>query len=307
MFGEDISYSDPELLLLVKETIEQLEISEARGLADFLNYRIIQLLPNQRYDKMTIVRKAKVQYCISKINAYLDNEEKKPCLLSSYVANFHRDFTVEKLTAKEQNEFGLFVSDLISGGFETGATALTWAILYLVKYPAVIERCREEINLIVGGTDLSIEYENSLPYYVATIYDILRLSSSAPMALPHATTEDVKFRSFDIPANTMIFANLWAVNHDPKEWEKPDELYPEHFLTSESKLDKAATKKMASFSSGIRHCPGERFAFYQMFFFLGTIIRTYDMQLVKAPEDMEAKAGLTATPKSYRISLARYE
>ena len=132
---------------------------------------------------------------------------------------------------------------MIAGGFDTVATALTWAILYLVKYPGITERCREEINLLVGGNDLSIEHENSLPYYVATIYDILRVSSSSPMALPHATTQDVKFRSFDIPANTIIFANLWAVKHDPKEWEKPDELYPEHFLTNDSKLDKAATKK----------------------------------------------------------------
>ena len=233
--------------------------------------------------------------------------KKKSLVLSSYVANFHRDLTVEKLAAKEHNEFGLFVSDLIAGGFDRVATALTWAILYLVKYPAVMERCREEINSIVGGNDLSIEHDNSLPYYVATIYDILRLSSSAPMGLPHATTQDVKFRSFDIPANTMMLSNLWAVNHDPNEWEKPDELYPEHFLTSESKLDKAATKKIASFSSGIRLCPGEKFAFYEMFFFLGTVIRTYDIQLVEAPEDMEAKPGLTAKPKPYSISLARLE
>ena len=80
LFGEDISYSDPELLRLVKETIEQFEISEAGSPADFLYYRIIHMLPNQRYDKIKIARKAKVQYAISKINAYLDNEEKKPGL-----------------------------------------------------------------------------------------------------------------------------------------------------------------------------------------------------------------------------------
>ena len=75
LFGEDVSYSDPELLRLVKETIEQFELSEAGSPWDFLNYRIIHLLPNQKYDKLTKARRSKVQFAISKINECLDNEK----------------------------------------------------------------------------------------------------------------------------------------------------------------------------------------------------------------------------------------
>ena len=305
LFGEDISYSDPELRLLVKETLEQFELSESSSPADFLNYRIIHMIPNQRYNKLKRARMEKVQFAVRKINAYLDNEEKKSGILTSYFANFYRDLTVEKVTTKEIHEIGLFLSDLIAAGFNTVATTLTWAVLYLVKYPAVNERCREEINSIVGGDDLSIEHEKSLPYFVATIFDILRLSSVLPTALPHATTQDVKLKSFKIPQNTIILPNLWAVNHDPKVWKMPYDLYPEHYLKGETELDKPATKKMAAFSSGIRRCPGEKFAFYEMFFFLGTIIRTYDIKLVNPPVDMEPKRGFTAKPKPYSISLTR--
>ena len=54
-------------------------------------------------------------------------------------------------------------------------------MLYLVQYPAITKRCRHEITTFVGGKDLLIEHESLLPYYVATIYDILRLSSAAPL------------------------------------------------------------------------------------------------------------------------------
>ena len=305
LFGGDISYSDPELLWLVKSTIEVSVLSASSPLRDFLNYPIIQIFPNPTNDQLTKVRKAKIQFYIRKINEYLDNEEKIPCMLSSFLANFHRDLTVENITANEIHEMALLMSDFMGGGIEPVATALAWAILYLALYPAVNERCREEINSIVGTNNLSIEHENSLPYFVATIYDILRLSSVAPTAIPHATTEDVKLRSFDIPANTIIFPNLWAANRDPKEWKKPDELYPEHYLTDEAKLDTSATEKMAAFSAGIRRCPGEKFAFYKMFFFLGTIIRRYNIKMVEPPEDMEAQRYSFAKPKPYRISLVQ--
>ena len=305
VFGEYISYSDPELLWFLKSTIEVTDLNASSASRFFLNYRIIKMFPNQTYHKITKMSKAKIQFCVRKINAYLDNEEKRPCMLSSFLENFHRDLTVEKKTANEIHELALFLSDLMGAGTEPVATTITWAMLYLALYPAVNERCREEINSIVGTNDLSIEHENSLPYYVATIYDILRLSSGSPMALPHVTIENVKFRSFDIPANTVIFINVWAVNREPNEWIKPDELYTEHFLTDETKLDTSATKEMASFSSGIRRCTGDKFAFHKMFFFLGTIIRTYDIKLVKAPEDMEAQRHSFAKPKPFSISLVR--
>ena len=305
LFGGNISYRDPELLYLIKSTIEVSALSASSAPRDFLNYPILQIFPNKTYDQLTKTRKAKIQFFIKKINAYLDNEEKGPCMLSSFLENFHRDLTVEKITATEIHEMALLISDFMGGVIEPVAIALTWAILYLALYPAVHERCREEINSIVGTNNLSIEHENSLPYFVATIYDIFRLSSTAPVAIPHATTEDVKLRSFDIPANTIIFPNVWAACRDPNEWKKPDELYPEHYLTDEAKLDKCAIEKLVAFSAGIRRCPGEKFAFYKMFFFLGTIIRTYDIKLVEPPADMEAQRYAFAKPKPYSISLVR--
>ena len=38
--------------------------------------------------------------------------------------------------------------DLFIAGTETTATALTWAMLYMIKYPEVQEKCRDEIHQV---------------------------------------------------------------------------------------------------------------------------------------------------------------
>ena len=306
LFGEDISYTDPELIQLVKESNETFQLSEAGNPMDFLNYKIIQMLPNTWLDKLRKGRKNKLQFTKRKITIYFQNqEEMKSSLLNSYFLNFYRDLNVEHISEHETNEMALLLSDVIAAGFDTVATTLSWAMLYLVQYPAVTKRCRQEITTFLGVKDLSIEHQRFLPYYVATIYDILRLSSVGPLGVPHATIQDVTLRAFEIPQNTIILTNIWAVNHDPKEWEKPNELYPEHHLNSQGKIDPSAIKKIATFSSGVRRCPGDKFAFYELFFFLATIIKTYDIKIVKLPEDMVPSQGLTVKLKPYTIALSR--
>ena len=272
LFGEDISYTDPELIQLVKESDETFQLSEAGNPMDFLNYNIIQILPNTWLDKLRKGRKNKIQFTKRKITTYFKNqEEMKSSLLNSYFLNFYRDLNIEHISEHETNEMALLLSDVIAGGFDTVATTLSWAMLHLVQYPAVTKRCRQEITTFLGVKDLSIEHQSFLPYFVATIYDILRLSSIGPLGALHSTIQDVTLRAFEIPQNTIILTNIWAVNHDPKEWETPNDLYPEHHLNSQRRIDPSAFNKIAAFSSGVRHCPGDKFAFYEIFFFFGDL------------------------------------
>ena len=103
----------------------------------------------------------------------------------------------------------------------------------------------------------------------------------------------------------MVVTNIWAVNHNPEEWEKPNELYPEHHLDSQGKINPSALTNIATFSSGIRRCPADKFAFYELFLLLGTIIKTYDIKIVKPPEDMVPRQGVALKPKPYTIALSR--
>ena len=306
LFGDNVSYTDPELVQLVKNITEEFELLEVGNLMDFMNYQIMQMLPNTKLDQLEKIRNSRTKFSSRKITIYFQNlEEKNSSLLNSYFVNFYRDLKAEHISVREQHEMELLLGDMLTAGFESVATTLSWAMLYLVQYPAVTKRCRHEITTLVGGKDLSIEHENLLPYFVATICDIVRLASITPFGVPHATIQDATLRGFEIPQNTMILTNMWKVNHNPKEWEKPNELYPEHHLNSQGKIDPSAYINFGAFSSGVRRCPGAKFAFYQLFLLLGTIIKTYDIKIVKPPEDMLPRQGLTVKPNPYTIALSR--
>ena len=302
MFGENHSYESPELLSYIECT--QKAIENIKTHKDFLNYKILQVLPNE----LSVVEKCtKINddMILKKLKSFQTCDVKNPCLLSLYFENYHRDLREEPLTNVEILELGRTCSDMLAAGFETTTASLSWAVMYLIKYPQVLELCRKEIREVTGKDPLSVEHETSLPYFVATIHDILRLSSVAPLVL-RATPEDVQFRSFIIPKNTLILSNVYKCNHNELEWKKPNELYPEHFLDDEGKLDANAIRKLSSFSTGIRRCPGEKFAIHEIFFLLGTLIRTYKMILTQPPLDELPKDGLILTPKYYAIKLERY-
>jgi cytochrome P450 len=69
-----------------------------------------------------------------------------------------------------------------------------------------------------------------LKYTEATILDVQRLGSVAPTGAAHANFEAMKIDGFDVPARSMIIANIYAIHRDPKLWKKPLDLCPEHFL-----------------------------------------------------------------------------
>ena len=219
--------------------------------------------------------------------------------------NYHRDLRKEPLTNAEILELGRTCNDVLAGGFKTISATLSWAVLYFLKYPQVLELCRKEIREVIGEDPLSVEHETSLPYFFATIHDVLRLSSVVPQ-VARATSEDVQFRSFIIPKNTLIMSNVYKLNHNELEWKKPNELYPGNFLDDEGKLDATSVRKLSTFSTGIRRCPGDKFTTHEIFVMLGTLIRRYKMVLTQPPVDELPKDGLTLKPKYYTIKLERY-
>jgi len=46
------------------------------------------------------------------------------------------------------------ILDLLLAGSETTSTALTWATLFMIKFPHIQEKVHEEIELIVGTSRL---------------------------------------------------------------------------------------------------------------------------------------------------------
>ena len=114
--------------------------------------------------------------------------------------NEPRDFTdmmlieIERTTEESSSLYGQFgidnlkvtLFDLFLAGSETTSTTLTWAALYMVRYPEIQTRVQEELDQVVGGDRLpSIKDRPDLPYTEAVIMEIQRHANIVPMGVAH--------------------------------------------------------------------------------------------------------------------------
>jgi cytochrome P450 family 2 subfamily J len=71
-------------------------------------------------------------------------------------------------------------------GSETTSTTLTWAVLYMVREPAIQARIHAEIDRCVGeGNQVTLAHREVMPYTSATLMEVLRIGNIVPQGVPH--------------------------------------------------------------------------------------------------------------------------
>ncbi|KAJ8312160.1 LOW QUALITY PROTEIN: hypothetical protein KUTeg_009533 [Tegillarca granosa] len=156
---------------------------------------------------------------------------------------------------------------LFGAGTETTATTLEWAILYMIEYPEIQEKCREEIKekitvgnkgnftmqlqinryVIGDGRMVVLADKKELHYVNATLCEVQRIASIAPLGVLHMASEDCELAGYQIPKKSIIIAHQAAAHMDPKIWDQPDQFRPERFLDENKKFCKS--EKLIPFST----------------------------------------------------------
>uniref|UniRef100_UPI00358EBE33 cytochrome P450 2J5-like isoform X2 n=1 Tax=Myxine glutinosa TaxID=7769 RepID=UPI00358EBE33 len=157
--------------------------------------------------------------------------------------------------------------DLFMAGMDTSSATLTWALLYMVTHPDVQACVQTELDGVLGcgrgKRSPTLEDISRLHYTRATIGEVQRLGNVIPNNLPRQATQDMVFRGYFIAEGTMVLPLLTAVLRDPTQWKSPLVFNPKRFLDENGHFYKP--RAFIPFSIGCRACPGEDFAFEQMF------------------------------------------
>ena len=96
---------------------------------------------------------------------------------------------------------------------ETTSTMLTWAMLYMARYPSVQRKVQEELDRVVGTHRRpALEDRGDLPYTEATIMEIQRYANMTPLGLPHYCRSDITVGNMTIPAGSRVWG-LFAEIH----------------------------------------------------------------------------------------------
>ncbi|KAL5817320.1 hypothetical protein ACOSQ3_025698 [Xanthoceras sorbifolium] len=201
-----------------------------------------------------------------------------------------------------QNDIKAILLDMFVGGTDTTSTTLEWVMAELVKNPSKMKKAQEEVRSIVKNK-LKIDMKDmgEMNYLKCVIKETLRLHSPVPLLVPRETSTIVKLGGYDIPAKTKVFVNAWAIQRDPKLWERPEEFIPERYVNNPVDF-KGLDFQLIPFGAGRRGCPGISFGLSSVEYVLANLLYWFDWKLPggvidQEKLDMTEVYGLTVSKK----------
>jgi isoflavone 2'-hydroxylase len=167
----------------------------------------------------------------------------------------------------------------------------------LLNHPHVLRKAKAELDSQIGDENLMDEPDVSkLCYLQSIMLETLRLYPAAPLLLPHMSSDDCTVGGYNVPRNTMLLVNAWAIHRDPKVWDDATSFKPERF-----DCDEANAHKLMLFGLGRRACPGVGLAQRTVGLALGSLIQCFEWERVGEEEvDMAEGNGITM-PKAVAL------
>lgn len=124
------------------------------------------------------------------------------------------------------------------------------------------------------------------------------LHPPAQILLPRKAAQETNFMSYNIPKNTQVLVNSWAIGRDKiiGIWEDALSFKPERFLNSNFN-SKGQNYELLPFGAGRRIFPGIPLAHHMVPLVLGSLPHHFEWELCDGRKriDMTETIGATAT------------
>ncbi|NXO97535.1 CP4B1 protein, partial [Certhia brachydactyla] len=195
----------------------------------------------------------------------------------------HLDFLDILLCSKDENGAALSDEDLraevdtfMFEGHDTTASGISWLFYCLAIHPEHQQRCREEIQGILGDRD-TIEWEDlgKMTYITMCIKESLRLFPPVP-AVSRQLSKPVTFPDGrSLPAGCLVGVNIFAIHRNRDVWEDPEVYDPLRFSPENS--SPRHSHAFLPFSAGSRNCIGQQFAMNEMKVALALTLRRFKL------------------------------
>jgi cytochrome P450 len=168
----------------------------------------------------------------------------------------------KRLGISSDNEAAFLSLELIIGAADVSRMS-TWSFLEaMMMFPDVQADARAEVNKLVGPRIQAWEDFERSPYFRCMMKELWRWRPPVAVGHPHMTTRDLEYQGMRILKGSRLHLNAWAIIHDPRSHEDPDNFRPQRFLgdtttTSQSiNLADPTKRDHFAFGAGRRLCPG---------------------------------------------------
>ena len=206
------------------------------------------------------------------------------------------------------------MQEVLNAGTEASAVTTQWAMSELILNPHLIKQAQEELDAVVGVDRLVQDLDiPKLPYLRAIVKETFRLHPPAPFSVPRESTQPSQVMGYNLPAQTMLFLNLFAIHRDPDVYENPDMFDPDRFM-KHPEVDHTAMYdyyQLMPFGAGRRMCPGYQLGDMIVHLMVANLLHSFDWALPKGENvesfDMSEVMSLVVSRKNplYLVAEAR--
>uniref|UniRef100_A0A8C9LXX4 Cytochrome P450 n=1 Tax=Piliocolobus tephrosceles TaxID=591936 RepID=A0A8C9LXX4_9PRIM len=188
IFQNRFDYSDQKFQTLMKYFNENFEIMNSPWIQLYNAFPFLRVLPgshnvifkNYALQRSFILEKVKEHQESLDINNPQDFIDYFLIKMEKERPNKHSEFTMDNLIAT--------IWDLLTAGTETTSTTMRYGLLLLLKHP--------EISGMITDDGPCTQDRSRLPYMDAVVHEIQRYINLAPTSIPHAVTQDIRFREY---------------------------------------------------------------------------------------------------------------
>jgi cytochrome P450 len=184
--------------------------------------------------------------------------------------------TGERLTAAEMVDQ---VAIFFLAGHETSASAMSWTLYLLARYPEWQARVAEEVAGLPkcpGPGDMS-----RLGVIRDVFREALRLYPPVPMMV-RETTRAEAFRDRAVPKGAQVVISPWHLHRHMRLWDNPDGFEPGRWQTENGRM--CQRQAFIPFSAGARVCPGAGFAMVEGPLLLALLLRRFRFETVEGAD-----------------------
>ena len=168
---------------------------------------------------------------------------------------------------------------LFLAGHETTANALTWTFYLLSQNPEKEAKLHKELRQVLQNERIpTVEDLPNLKYTESVFAESLRLFPPA-WALGRLAIEEHEFGGYKIPKGSLVLLSQFVMHRDERFWQNAETFLPERW---EKQSIREAGKKYIyfPFSSGIRGCIGEGFAWTEGILLIATLAGKWKLKLL---------------------------
>jgi len=173
---------------------------------------------------------------------------------------------------------------LFTGGSDTTANALSWALYLLARHPDVETRLHAEAAAVLGDRAAALEDLGRLPYARQVITETLRLYPPVSM-VTRVVTADTELGGHRLPARSVVVFTPAAVHRHPGLFPEPGRFVPDRWAGEpQPPLPRGA---FVPFGDGPRKCIGDA---------IGMTMATLTLASIAARWRLEVPAGARVRP-----------